>query len=311
MRSLPTASVFSRADARLLGWSDSALNRAVHSGRILRLRRDQYTAGPADPRIAALAAVRGCAGSTISDRSAAIVHGLPLLGAQPLVPEVTVQPWGTGDLLGAHLYRATLRAQDIVEIEQCPVTSIPRTIVDLARHLPMATAVAAADFALHEKLVTLDELYEVLEFCRGWPGAPRAARALPNVDARAESPLESVSRLVLAWLGLPRPEPQQRIRNDRGVIIARTDFYWDEFGVAGEADGMMKLRTEEDYGNLWDRHEDLDDLGIVVVRWGWIEPIRQPRRLEAKIRRSFERGLRRAALGIPRRWSLAPAGTGS
>lgn len=236
-----------------------------------------------------------------------MMHRLPLVGLPPPVPEVTVPPWGTGDLLGAHLYRATLRPQDIVEIEGCPVTSVPRTVVDLARHRPMATAVAAADFALHEELATLEDVYEVLEFCRGWPGASRAARALRNVDGRAESPLESVSRLVLAWLGLPRPEPQQRIRNDRGVIIARTDFYWDEYGVAGEADGKGKLRTAQDYGHLWDRHEDLDDLGIVVVRWGWTEPVRMPRLLEAKVRRGFERGKRRDALGLPRRWSLAPA----
>ena len=194
-----------------------------------------------------------------------------------------------------------------------PVLSVPRTLIDLGRHRPMATMVAAADYALHENLTTLAELHAVLDRCRLWPGAARAARALRRVDGRAESPLESVSRLVLAWVGLPPPRPQQRIRNERGVIIARTDFYWDEFGVVGEADGKAKLHIAEDdeqaaarIDGAWDRHSDLEDLGLVVVRWGWHQAVRTPRQLEARVRRGFARADRLAALGLPRRWSLAP-----
>ncbi len=54
MRQLPSSDVFSRADARLLGWSDPALTRAVRAGRILRLRRDQFTTTPIDARLAAI-----------------------------------------------------------------------------------------------------------------------------------------------------------------------------------------------------------------------------------------------------------------
>jgi hypothetical protein len=307
MRKLPDQPVFSRADARVLGWTDPALTRAARSGRINQLRRDQFTASSPDSRLAAIAAVRGCRGAVISHRSAAIMHGLPLVGPLPPVPDVTVPPSGTGDLAAAHLYRATMRPEDIVEIDRCPVLSVPRTIVDLGRHRPMATAVAAADFALHEGLTTLDELAATLEFCRRWPRAERAARALRHVDGRAESPLESISRLVFVWLRLPAPKPQQRIRNERGVIIARTDFYWDEYGVVGEADGKSKLQRKEDLDAAWDRHDDLDDLGLVVVRWGWTEAVRMPRVLGAKVQRGFERGRRRDALGLPRRWSLAAA----
>jgi hypothetical protein len=313
MRSLPELQVFSRTDLRALGWSDPAITRAIGNGRILRLRRDQFTAGPADARVRAFAAVRGCSGAAIADRSATLVHGLPLVGALPPVPEVTVPPTGTGDLQGAHLYRATMIPDDVVLVDGHPVLSVPRTLIDLGRHRPMATMVAAADYALHENLTTLAELHAVLDRCRLWPGAARAARALRRVDGRAESPLESVSRLVLAWVGLPPPRPQQRIRNERGVIIARTDFYWDEFGVVGEADGKAKLHLAEDdeqaaarIDGAWDRHSDLEDLGLVVVRWGWHHAVRTPRQLEARVRRGFARADRLAELGLPRRWSLAP-----
>ncbi len=229
----------------------------------------------------------------ISDRSAVLLHGLPLIGPQPLVPTVSVHPNGTGDLQDAHLYRATLREEDVMEIDGCLVTSVARTIIDVGRHRPMAITVVAADAALHAGKTTLDELYELLEFCQSWPGAARAARALRHVDGRSESPLESISRLVFVWHGLPAPVPQQRIRNEHGVIIARTDFYWDEFGVAGEADGKIKWQEDETIDEAWERHDDLGDLGLVVVRWGWNEAVRTPRQLTAKVRRGFDRGQQR------------------
>ncbi len=236
-----------------------------------------------------------------------MLHGLPLIGGTPPVPDVTVQPRRTGDLHLAHLCRATLRPEDVVIIDDIEVTSVARTIIDVGRHRPVATTVAAADFALHEGLTTLEQLREVLAFCANWPRASRAARALGQVDGRAESPLESISRLAFSWLRLPAPEPQQRIRNERGIVIARTDFYWDEFGVVGEADGRSKLQAWDDLVTAKDREEDLEDLGLAVIRWGWADVVRRPRLLEARIQRAFARGQRRDALGFPRRWSLAAA----
>jgi hypothetical protein len=273
---------------------------------VVRLRRDQFTGGNSDPMTAAIAAARGCRGAVISHRSAALIHALPLVGGPPPLPDVTVPPNGTGDLQAAHLYRASLRDVDVVEINGVPVTSIARTVVDMGRHRPTSTMVAAADYVLHEKLTTLDELRDVADSCRGWPKVDRAMKGLFLVDARAESPLESISRLTMNWLRLPPPEPQVLIRNDRGVVIARTDFYWDEFGVVGEADGRGKLREHDDLVDAWDRHEDLDQLGLVVVRWGWADVTRGPRQFDVRIRRSFERGRRRDALGLPRLWSVAP-----
>lgn len=305
MRQLPSAPVFSRRDTRALGWSDPAHSRAVRSGQLARLRRDQFTALPVDARIAAIAAARGCSGSVISHRSAAVLHGLPIVGTMPAVPDVTVQPRRTGDLHGAHLYRATMRPEDVVEVDGLPVTSVARTVIDLGRHRPAATMVSAADFALHHALTSLDELREVLDSCRGWPRVDRAARALAMVDARAESPLESISRLALRWLHLPTPDLQSRIHGRWGEFVARTDFYWDQFGVVGEADGRATLADAADLYADKQRQEALERLGIYVVRWNWTDVIRWPRLLGARVHRQFDLGRRRDQLGFPRQWSVA------
>lgn len=304
MRTLPDTPTFTRAEARALGWSDAAFSRAVRSGRLQRLRRGHFCRTPADAVLAATAAARAVTGSVISHRSAALVHGLPLVGTPPPVPELTVAPRGHVDVPGAHLYRATLPAEHVALVGASAVTSVARTLVDLARHRPTATAVAAMDAALHQRLVTVEELRDVLRLCWNWPRIPRASRAVALTDARAESPLESVSRLVIARLRLPPPRPQVLIVDPDGIVIARVDFYWDEVGVAGEADGALKYGEREDLLAEKARQEAAEDLGLHFVRWGWDQAVHRPRLLGARLVAGFERGRARDRSGFTRRWSV-------
>ena len=117
-------------------------------------------------------------------------------------------PRQTGDVAGALLHRASLSPDDVVMIGAAAVTSVARTLVDLARTLPVDSALVPIDAALHRRLVDRAALEAVLARCANWPNARRAARAIPLADGRSESPLETVSRLVLPRLGLPVPQPQ-------------------------------------------------------------------------------------------------------
>lgn len=307
MRTLPAAGVFTSSDARALGWSDSALTRAVRAGRVIRLRRDQYVAGPdtGDPTLSAIAAARSCSGSVISHRSAALLHGLPLLLSPPERPDLTVQPGRTGDVRNALLHRAGMRSRDVVEIDGLPVTSIARTVVDLARAGPVPAGVVAADAALYHDLTDPDDLADMLSACRNWPGIRRARTVIQLADARAESPLESYSRLVIVRLGLPMPDLQPGIYVD-GRLTGRLDFYWDEFGVAGEADGRSKYDTRPVLVAEKDRQEAMEDPGIVFARWGWLDA-RRPALLQRRLLRAFERGRCRDRSGFPRQWSVRTA----
>jgi hypothetical protein len=307
MRPIPPTPVFSRTDLRAQGWSDSAIFRAVAAGRLVRLRRDQFSVVEANPMLAAIAAARACSGSTISHRSAAPFYGIPLYPSAPIRPDLTVQPRCTGDVADALLHRATLRPDEVVEIDGSPVTVPARTAFDLARHLPLAGAVVALDFALHEGLTTRAELTELIARYGNWPKVRRARRALALADERSESVLESVSRLVMIKLRIPAPRPQARVYDVAGVLCGRVDFYWDEFGVFGEADGRLKYDNGVD--TLFEekgRQEDLEDLGLVAVRWGWKHATRQVHTLGRRLEHGFERGRRLRAAGSPRLWSVQP-----
>lgn len=62
------------------------------------------------------------------------------------------------------------------------------------------------DAALRKGL-TLEELQDRAAAARRWPGVRTLKAALDLADADAESPGESISRLVLFRLGLPTPVP--------------------------------------------------------------------------------------------------------
>jgi hypothetical protein len=176
----------------------------------------------------------------LSHRSALLLHGLPVIGAPPARPQLTVPPRASGDLLGAELHRATLADDDVAVVGDFPVTAIARSLIDVARRHSLLHSVTALDAALHTHRVTAEELAAVLLRWWNWPRIRQAQRAVELADALSESPLESVSRLVLRWEGLAPPALQVTLLDPYGAPVGRGDFYWDEFGVIAEADGRSK-----------------------------------------------------------------------
>jgi hypothetical protein len=180
-----------------------------------------------------------------------------------------------------------------------------RTIIDLAREHGVAAGVVAADFALHQGLTTLRSLYESLDLCVRWPGVVAAREAIALASPFSESVLESRSRLKLREFGLPEPEPQARLGNQWGEFVGRVDFYWDEFGVVGEADGDMKYAGTDPAPLLKEkkREQELADLELGVVRWSHGD-LRDFGPVADRLRRAFARGASRPR--SERRWTVLP-----
>ncbi|WP_433558065.1 hypothetical protein ACQPWY_05085 [Pseudonocardia xinjiangensis] len=176
-----------------------------------------------------------------------------------------------------HVHAAPLEPEEIVTIGGLAVTSVARTLVDLARAVPFEQAVVVADAALHRHLVGPQALATVLEHRARWPGLPAARRALAFADARSESVGESRSRVALAGAGLPAPVLQWEVRRPDGRFVAQVDFGWPALRTVGEFDGRVKygllVPPGADAADVLYREklrEDAlraEDLG--VVRWGW------------------------------------------
>jgi hypothetical protein len=176
-----------------------------------------------------------------------------------------------------------------------PVTTIARTVLDLARSLPMDQAVACGDRAL---ALGLDkrELEAGLYEMERWPGVRAARRAVEFLDVRSESVGESVSRVRLMEEGLPAPDLQHEILGPDGQVIARVDFYWKEQKTIGEFDGKIKYgrllkpgqRIEDVIFEEKLREDALRDLGSQMVRWLWRDLYRRGV-LRDRVLRAFAR----------------------
>jgi hypothetical protein len=169
------------------------------------------------------------------------------------------------------------------------VTSVGRTVVDLARTLPFAEGVAVADSALRAKQATPGELDAVAARCVRWPGIQRARRVVRFADERAESVLESISRAVFHEHGLPPPELQVWV-GDEDEIIGRVDFLWRQHRTIAEADGAIKYTQPARALAQLNRDARLREAGFQVVHFTWPEIIRVPAQVAQAVRTAFRRG---------------------
>ena len=159
----------------------------------------------------------------------------------PLI-QITRAPGNRGSHTGGpgvRVHVAALPAEHVVSYRGVLLTSVPRTVIDLARILPFGEGVAVADSALYAGLTSKSELAAVIADCPRWRGLQRARQVAGFSDARSESVLESLSRAAFHQAGLPPPDLQVWIGDD-GEVIGRVDFLWRRYNTIGEADGAVK-----------------------------------------------------------------------
>jgi hypothetical protein len=219
------------------------------------------------------------------------VYGLGLVGGPESVAEITMAPGDrgsrTGDL-GVLVHIAALPAEHVISHRGVLLTSVPRTVIDLARTLPFAQGVAVADSALHAGLTSKSELATVIAKCPRWPGLQRAREVTAFSDGRSESVLESLSRAAFHQSGLPPPDLQVWVGDD-DEVIGRVDFLWRRYRTIGEADGAFKYQTPARARAQLERDARLRAAGYEVVHFTWPEITRVPAQVVDSIRVIFNR----------------------
>lgn len=298
----PSHAAVSRADAEQAGLHGSEIRYLVRRGAWTNTRYGLYRTRElegeveGDPdeadrralshRVAA-AQIRMGYRCVASHSTAALLHGLPVLrrGDDIFVttPKDTVSPRRYDDIV---VREATLPERQVTQRYDVRLTTVERTVVDLARARWPEEGLIVADAAMRAGLVDEPALRQVFATAMGWPGVRRARRVLAFADPRSESPLESVARWTFARAGLPPPVPQLTIRDSDGWT-ARVDFGWEEDRVVGEADGLSKYTKTEVLRAEKIRQERLEQLGYTVVRFTWNEIVHQTDRTIARLRRAL------------------------
>ncbi|AYF97564.1 hypothetical protein [Protaetiibacter intestinalis] len=198
-----------------------------------------------------LAVVRGYALSrreqpVLSHDSAAVAWGLPHVGPQPHEVHIANDdPRGGRARAGVRAHLMRLEPDDVTTVDGVLVTSLRRTIVDLAATASVMTAVSAIDHVLHvdrrgvaRTEVTREELLELLGAALPLRGSVRALARIEFGESGAANAGESTSRVTLAHIGAPAPILQRTFVTELGEFD--TDFYFEEADTAAELDGKQK-----------------------------------------------------------------------
>lgn len=216
----------------------------------------------------------------LSHESAAIVHGLPLFG-QPRALHVFDAERTASRRFGDVSVHTSLDERAIERIGGIRVTSLVDTVIDLARVLPPAQAVAVTDAAIAASQggsLSLGELRAKAVAQQSRRGSRQLDWVWGESDDRAESAPESISRVVMGWAGFERPELQRSFHLEGATD--RPDFFFPSAAAIGESDGWGKyelhdadaaanrLREEK-------RREDrLRRAGLAVARWELADALR-------------------------------------
>jgi hypothetical protein len=292
---------------RARGISPPLLRSLVRSGELIRMRQGVYATkraaewAGADPvrahalKVLAATATAGGAGgaggnAVASYHSAALLHRLSLLTEPPkdTVTLTLAKKWNRAGPADVVFHASELPKEHVTKLYNVPVTTVARTVADLARTLPFMDAVVVADSALNQEKATKPELLRAVAQGKGWPGVRQARRALEFADERAESPLESAARVVFAEAGLDPPELQVTIHGEQTPFAARVDFLWRAQQVIAEADGLVKYNDRKDLLDERERDHQLREAGYIAVHFTWQELFRTPDEVIARIRNALD-----------------------
>lgn len=293
--------IITAAELRKTGFSAARVRWLIEQGVLRPVARGAYARAQVAGKMAtdpvyrqALAAAAVLAttgpGAVASHHTAAVIHGLDLLERRP--PGVTVtHPPGLGSRTGRPgvcLKVATLPEGHVTVWRGLRVTSVARTVVDLARASEFRAGVVAADSALRMRQTSKGELRAVVADCERWPNVRRAGEVVEFSDGLSESALESISRVAFRDHGIPPPELQVWVGDQ--FVEGRVDFLWRRYATIGEADGALKYADRARAISQLRRDARLRAAGFQVVHFTWDEIVRVPGQVAAALREAFRQG---------------------
>jgi predicted transcriptional regulator of viral defense system len=261
------------------GLSVRTIERRVEAGRLRRLHRGVYFWGPgiSDRKGRWLAAVLACGrGALLSHRSAATLWGLMHHPGTPA--EVTASAGRRRP--GIVLHEGGIPPQDRAVVEQIPVTTVARTLFDLAevdeQHLQ-----SAAEEADRLRLLDVSELEAVCARCPG----RRALRPVRLLIDDLVTPVWTRTRLedkvisVCREYGLPMPSTNVL------VLGHEVDALWPNQKLIVEADSAAYHRHRAVFERDRKRDAARQVEGYRVIRLTHRRLEREPAKVADELRR--------------------------
>ncbi|MFG3710724.1 hypothetical protein [Micromonospora sp. NPDC047730] len=171
------------------------------------------------------------------------------------------------------VHQLTVAPGQLVRVDGIAATSPLRTVADLVLREDRYAAVCVLDSALNRGLITDEDLLAVPYLIRRRRGAVAARSHLAEADGRAQSPLETRTRLRCVDGKVPPDVLQLMVRDDDGYLLGIGDLGWRGPRVIAEADGRGPHGTPEAVYADRRRQNRLVNAGWTVLRFTWADTL--------------------------------------
>ena len=221
---------------RSLGFSDGAVRRRVAKGLLQRLYTGVYLVGPGEPTREGrwLAAVIAAGeGALLARQSAGLLWGVT--NRVPWRTELVIPRNRKSRVRGPRILRRRIHPDDRAIHERIPVTSIERTLVDLAAVLSPGDIKRALERAEQLALVDWKKLRAAVDRARGTKGAAEMRLLLgydPTPANETRSELERRFFEVVSSAGL--------LPYSRNVVVEgfEVDAFWPQARLVVELQSL-------------------------------------------------------------------------
>jgi very-short-patch-repair endonuclease len=206
--------------------------------------------------------------------------------------EITITKARSVRLEGVTVHRTSQLSEiDVVRVERIPVTSITRTVIDLAGVLTRQDLAEVLDCALAERRFPLVYLRKRLA-ALGTQGRPGSGKLAALIEERVGGPRRPGSAFerrlyrILAEAGLPLPEREYEVRLPDGRL-KRIDFAFVDFRLGIEADSYRHHSSLTDWSRDHERNQELVALGWQILPITYDQMVRNPAGVADLIRRTL------------------------
>jgi very-short-patch-repair endonuclease len=276
--------VASLSELLSLGFTQTEVSRRVRQERLTKRSRTVYQIGPGPLsqmgrfRAALLAAGKGAA---LFGRSAAALHGVRP-DSRVMVEVVTPKQRRSRREIVVHTAR--LAPADITEVDGLRVTTLERTLLDLAtthpNHLTRAMIRAERQFAF--ALFALEDAITRAPRRRGVRAVRTALKEYHPQAHLTKSTPELAYLLMVTRADLPQPRVNQRVCDEE------VDFHWPGLKLVIEIDGPHH-DTAHQRAKDHARDALLEAEGWIVVRFRDTDVRDRPGHVLAETRLAFAR----------------------
>lgn len=264
------------------GLGRGAIHHGVRSGRLFAEHRGVYLVGhPGTSAVGryAGAVLAGGDGALLSHRSAATL--LRIRSAEGPRIDVTVPVRSGRSRPGIAFHRSPVHLEDRSRQDGVPVTSVARTLVDLAKCLKDEDEVRRA---LREaQFLRVFDLEATRRAVERRPS--RLLRGILDELAAADSVAEDAFMALVDRFSIPRPVPQYLL------LGHRVDYAWPEARLAVEIDGRRAHATDDAFQRDRSQSNAMQLAAWLVLRFTWADVTRRQRKTADEVLRGLRRPL--------------------